>query len=304
MAWFDRFRKQHASGGPLPASSAVPRWAWMGTRRHTASLPYVLPKDEQEVHRLDAQHFMLRYLLHGDYVAPIGSPATILDVGCGTGRWPIEMATQFPDAHVVGLDLHDPAEERNDAQPAKRPDNYEFLSGNVLEGLPFVDDCFDFVHMRGLAAALPAGRWQEVANELARVTRPGGWIEVVEDDFVYGGPALELLADWAVDLCARRGIEFLLARKIGTFLEEAGLSPVTFQTMAIPIGPHGGRLGLMAQTDYLAAMGALNSIMSALDITTEQAYAGAVYAAQDEIERGRCTWPIYIAFGQKMRRPD
>lgn len=300
MAWFDRFRKQRASGGPIPSSHTPPRWAWMGERRHAASVPYVLPKDEQEVNRLDAQHFMLRYMLHGDYVAPITTPTTILDVGCGTGRWPIEMATQFPDAHIVGLDMHDPDEERNDSQPATRPKNYEFISGNVLEGLPFIDECFDFVHMRGLAAALPADRWQDVASELARVTRPGGWIEVVEDDFVSGGPALELLADWAIDLCARRGIEFLLARKIGTFLEEARLSRVTFRPVDIPIGPYGGRLGVMAQTDYLSAMGALKSIVAALDITTEQAYAGALHAAQDEIERGRCVWPLYVAFGQKV----
>lgn len=299
MAWFDRFRKQRASGGPIPASSAVPRWAWMGDRRHAASVPYVLPKDEQEVNRLDFQHFMLRYMLHGDYVAPIGTPTTILDVGCGTGRWPIEMAIQFPAASVIGLDLHDPDEERNTGQRPKRPENYAFLSGNVLEGLPFVDECFDFVHMRGLAAALPTGRWQDVADELARVTHSGGWVEVIEDDFVYGAPALDLLAEWAIDLCLRRDIEFLLARKIGTFLEQAQLSNVTFRKVDMPIGPHGGRLGVMAQTDYLSAMGALKSIIPALGITTEQAYVGALHAAQDEIERGQCVWPLYVAYGQK-----
>lgn len=283
----------------MQASAAVPRWAWMGDRRHAASVPYVMPKDEQEVNRLDFQHFMLRYVLHGDYVAPIGSPTSILDVGCGTGRWPIEMAAQFPGANIIGLDLNDPDEERKDGQQAKRPENYAFVSGNVLEGLPFLDECFDFVHMRGLAAALPADRWQDVANELARVTRPGGWIEVVEDDFVYGGPALDLLAEWAVDLCARRGIDFLLTRKIGAFLEQAALSRVSFRPIDMPIGPHGGRLGVMAQTDYLSAMGSLKAIISALDITTEQAYAGALHAAQHEIERGRYVWPLYVAFGQK-----
>lgn len=300
MAWFDRFRKQRASGGPLPDTPAAPRWAWMGDRRHTASAPYVLPKDEQEVSRLDFQHFMLRHVFHGDYVAPIGSPTSILDVGCGTGRWPIEMATQFRNANVIGLDLHDPDEERQGGQRAKHPENYAFVSGNVLDGLPFIDDCFDFVHMRGLAAALPADRWQDVANELARVTRPGGWVEIIEDDFVYGGPALELLAEWAVDLCARRGIEFLLARRVGAFLAQAGVSNVTSRTVNMPIGPHGERLGVMAQTDYLSAMGALKSIIPALGITTEQAYVGALHAAQDEIERGQCVWPLYVAFGQKM----
>lgn len=300
MAWFDRFRKQRLSNGPTEVSPISQRWAWMGDRRHTAAVPYVLPKDEREFNRLDFQHFMLRYVFHGDYVAPINSPASILDVGCGTGRWPIEMALQFPDANVIGFDLNDPGDEQKDDRQAKRPDNYAFVAGNVLEGLPFVDAGFDFVHMRGLAAALPANRWPDVAAELARVTSPGGWIELVEDDFVYGGPALELLSDWAVDLCARRGIEFLLARKIGAFLEQVGLSQVTFRKVDMPIGPYGGRLGVMAQTDYLSVLGALKAIIPALDITTEQAYEGALHAAQDELERGRCVWPLYVAFGQKV----
>jgi hypothetical protein len=44
---------------------------------------------------------------------------------------------------VVGLDL----------VPSKppQPANYHFAYGNVLQGLPFADDRFDFVHERFLS---------------------------------------------------------------------------------------------------------------------------------------------------------
>jgi ubiquinone/menaquinone biosynthesis C-methylase UbiE len=52
----------------------------------------MLPKDEGEINRLDFQHFMLRYVLRGNFAAPIRAPRDILDVGCGTGTLAIDVA--------------------------------------------------------------------------------------------------------------------------------------------------------------------------------------------------------------------
>lgn len=115
---------------------------------------------------------MFRYALHGNYEAPIGTPTSILDVGSGTGRWAMEMATEFPLANVIGLDPVVPSgddAETPKLELDKRPENYAFVQGNVLEGLPFADASFNFVHQRLLIAALPPGRWQWVVSELLRV---------------------------------------------------------------------------------------------------------------------------------------
>lgn len=39
------------------------------------------------------------------HLAPLANPKRILDIGTGTGIWAIEMAEQYPDAQVIGIDL-------------------------------------------------------------------------------------------------------------------------------------------------------------------------------------------------------
>jgi SAM-dependent methyltransferase len=60
-----------------------------------------------EQDRMDLHHEILLLLLEGDlHKAPIVSnPQKILDVGCGTGIWAIDMADKYPSADVLGIDL-------------------------------------------------------------------------------------------------------------------------------------------------------------------------------------------------------
>ncbi|MGZ3675186.1 MAG: class I SAM-dependent methyltransferase [Ktedonobacterales bacterium] len=144
-------------------------------RKHVATAPYLLPKDLQEGNRLEFQHYMLRYALKGNYAAPLTNPRDILDIGTGTGRWAIEMATVFPKANVVGIDLVTPAKDANKTAEEARPQNYVFVQANALDGLPFADNSFDFVHGRLLVFGIPTARWLDLFREAYRLLRPGGW---------------------------------------------------------------------------------------------------------------------------------
>src|SRR5690348_17471363 len=105
MAWW-QFRRRSDDGQNTIAGNTRRR-SLMG-RLFLRGVPYVLPKDMGEVNRLDFQHYMMRAALHGNYAAPISAPESILDVGCGTGRWATEMAQLFPAARVVGVDVVPP----------------------------------------------------------------------------------------------------------------------------------------------------------------------------------------------------
>ena len=49
---------------------------------------------------------------------------------------------------------------------------------NLLDGLPFEDDSFDFVFQRLLVGAIPKNKWPFIINELTRVLKPDGYLEV------------------------------------------------------------------------------------------------------------------------------
>ncbi|HEX6800159.1 MAG TPA: class I SAM-dependent methyltransferase [Ktedonobacterales bacterium] len=293
-------------GGPRKEAGDIPtvlvdeegvKYITVGGRRLLATVPDVLPKDAREIRRLDFEHYLLRGALRANHAAPVQQPAAILDVGCGSGRWANEIALQFPHANVIGLDVIAPP-----ALESAPAENYVFVQGNVLQSMPFGNGTFDFVHMRLLFMAIPTNAWPVVTHELARVTRYGGWVELVESGLpIRGGPALDELARWVGDLSLRRGIDLRLGARIAGFLHDAQLGNITFREFYLPLGRYGGRFGQMAAADMLAIYDGLRPLVIAEGIADPQSYDRALAQARGELEvTQQCVRPFYLAFGQRM----
>lgn len=298
-----RRRRQHPTLILDPEDAQFTR---LGGRRHLSALPYPLPKDLEEVGRLDFQHYLLRTGFQGNYAAPIGQPSYILDVGTGSARWAMEMAALFPHAQVIGLDLVPPAMDERQVPGRgleQRPTNYHFQVGNVLEGLPFPDGSIDFVHMRSLTSALPRAAWPGVVTELARVTRPGGWVELAEFGTPEaGGPGLTGLWQSWVDLSAKRGVDLNIGSAVSSMLRGAGLVNGGQRAVAFPMGAWGGRIGIATATDFLAIGRGMRGPILASGTRTEARYDQLLALAHEEFERTngpRGYQPYYLAYGQK-----
>src|SRR5579859_1167573 len=219
-------------------------------RQILTNATYVLPKDSEEINRLDFQHFMLRAAMQGNYIAPLEKNLrSILDVGTGTGRWAQEMAYEFPDAYVVGCDLIEQKSDLNSPPP-----NFQFMEIDILKGLPFAEAHFDFVHQRLLFLAVPAAAWQQEINELVRVTRPGGWVELVETELSGQnlGPACRQIGAWMIAISRLRGADPSQVPNLAEHLRIAGLQNIATKPFVIPVGNWGGRLGTMMATDMVA----------------------------------------------------
>lgn len=308
LGWLRGERKGRASGGkaagaPTTATARHKRALFsLSGRRYLADAPYFLPKDDQEINRLDFQHFLFRLALKGNYAAPIEAPANILDVGTGTGRWAMEMAALFPAANVIGLDVVPPPADDTASLGYgldRRPANYLYVQGNILDGLPFPDATFDFTHQRLLVAALPEDRWQWVVGELLRVTRPGGWIELLEAIPTQGGPGMNALYQWLVAVGLSRGVNTLVTPNIGKFLRAAGAQNVVERDLPMALGSWGGRAGVMMETNYYALHNGLRAMMISGNLTTAEAFEQAMRAAREEIAHGRYVWPYFLAYGQR-----
>ncbi|KAJ3102534.1 hypothetical protein HK100_004346, partial [Physocladia obscura] len=229
---------------------------------------YFLPSDFIEQDRLELQHYLLRHLFKGDvtrediknFVAT-NPNSKILDVGCANGYWLDSMSKIYPLAELHGVDLAPSIIEN----AAKFLPKANFTVGNVVTGLPYEDNSFDFVHQRYLILGLPGDQFPTAIRELIRVTKPGGWIELVEliltsfkmqtDVVAYrSGPIMDKVLAAVKEIMAPRKLDLFAGLNLVNYVKLAtkktSLTAVNLQkrTVSVPCN-WGGPIGELAGAD-------------------------------------------------------
>jgi SAM-dependent methyltransferase len=257
---------------------------------------YVLPRDPAEMTRLDLQHYALAEALGGQYFAWVRNPRTVLDVGAGTGQWGFDVSDLHREALVVGFDLVRP-------KPGA-PATYRAVRGNVLQGLPFRRDSFDFVHQRFLFSGVPVTDWPDEVAELVRVCRGGGWVELVEGATLLErpGPATRRLVDLLLEVNRRAGLDTQSAvfRGLHLYLHDAGVTDVERRAVELPIGEWAGRVGSLMASDFRALFTRMSPTFTAeLGVPAAECIE-LVRAARMEWEEFHTMYPVAAAWGQKL----
>ena len=137
--------------------------------------------DESMVRGLDAQaraiwpqevEFIRRYALPAE--------AHILDAGCGTGEGASRLAELFPRASVLGVDIIDHHLELARSRYARFAPRLAFEHQSIFE-LQAADRSFDLTICRHVLHSIPYP--ERVIAELARVTRRGGYLHLIPEDY-------------------------------------------------------------------------------------------------------------------------
>ena len=112
--------------------------------------------------------------------------ARILDLATGTADLALLVANSEPSAHVVGLDPSEKMLEigRAKVQKAGLGERVELVTGDA-ERLPFPDRSFDGVCIAFGIRNVPDR--EQALREMARVTRPGGHVAILELSEPRGG---------------------------------------------------------------------------------------------------------------------
>jgi len=97
---------------------------------------------------------------------------TLLDVGCGTGRFLRQVRLAYPAMILKGVDLSEPYLE--EARRQLRGLRGAELIAAAGEAIPLADASVDIVSTIFLFHELPAPVRRQVAAEIARVLKPGG----------------------------------------------------------------------------------------------------------------------------------
>ena len=137
--------------------------------------------DASMVRNLDAQaraiwpqevELIRRYALPDDI--------RILDAGCGTGEGSYRLAELFPHATVLAVDILDQHLELARSRYAKWAPRLSFEHRSVFDlGVP--DHTYDLTVCRHVIHSIPLP--EQVLAELARVTRHGGRLHLIPEDY-------------------------------------------------------------------------------------------------------------------------
>jgi SAM-dependent methyltransferase len=155
--------------------------------------------------------------------------ARILDVGAGTGEFSARIADAHPEARVLGVELLQTSVDRARARHASLFPRVTFEAGDAFR-LTQPDDTFDLVANRHMIQSVP--HVERILAELVRVTRPGGHVHVLAEDYqmlhMMSGP-LDPDVFWRkgpVEYAARTGTDARIGRRAWTLLRAAGLKDV------------------------------------------------------------------------------
>ncbi|KAF8900199.1 S-adenosyl-L-methionine-dependent methyltransferase [Mucidula mucida] len=202
------------------------------------------PADAHELSRLDLQHNMLQDAA-GGYPLPLvqvlksDSAKKCLDIGAGSGSWLLDAARDFPSSTFVGIDL----------VPIKSsllPKNASWEIHDINQGLQPFYGKFDAVHARLIAQGIPD--YAVVIDEISRVVKSGGVVDVLEYDFqAYDENKTRIASDFkgwshylaiARDAIKKRGGSPEAGELVHSLIEKHGaFKDVVYQPLWVPMSP-------------------------------------------------------------------
>ena len=193
--------------------------------------------DESMVRNLTAQAEAIwpqeRPLFHR-YGLP--NDADILDAGCGTGEISVRLAEMFLASRLLGVDIIEQHLARARARCAHLDGRARFENRSIFE-LELPDESFDLVVCRHVLQAIPYA--DRAIAELLRVTRKGGWLHFIVEDYLmihFEQRGLDPDDFWrtgALQFGRATGIDMRIGRKTYGILRRLGLTEISIDYVTV-----------------------------------------------------------------------
>ncbi|KAK8843510.1 hypothetical protein IAR55_007170 [Kwoniella newhampshirensis] len=297
--------------------SEVPETYQDGREYNTTQKNYPLPADRMEVDRLHAQHravtMLFGSLLPSQILTPLKAKqhVRILDVGCGTGHWAIELASVLPLAKITGIDLVS-------IHASTYPSNVDFLQQDILQPFPQAwEGAFDLVHARFLITGIRD--FPTLLTRLGNLLKPSGHLLIVEPEVTSESadkdvplemvcPDIVKLGKVTREAMLKFGIDIYAALNIPRYLDQSGsFGPVEAKRQLLPMSPwsdepHLKQIGSTQLTNSLAMPDTVRRLVLATSVITESEYdslkAGFIQEMQEA--KGKVVLPICSVWASRL----
>ncbi|RUS16450.1 S-adenosyl-L-methionine-dependent methyltransferase [Endogone sp. FLAS-F59071] len=257
----------------------------------------IIPPNDGMIDRMNFAHYIMRYINHGNFSAPVEDKLEdgirVIDVGCGSGIWTMEMARDFPASTFIGMDIAE-------TFPKTNLTNCSFIRADALKRLPFADETFDYVFMRFMYLSFTPEDWVTVVGELVRLTKPGGWVELFDSDLSIEQPPPSYVRfmDALTTCTLSRGIDLKVTRKLGELLRAASLKDVESDYVSQPVGWH-GRAGVQMGEILVMIRKAMRTVIAPVMAMTDDEYDQWAVTVGKEMREHRSWTKAFYAYGVK-----
>ncbi|KAK5662737.1 hypothetical protein OQA88_6144 [Cercophora sp. LCS_1] len=273
---------------------------------------YGMPMDDEEMDRMDMAHAKYNALLDKKrFLAPIGdNPQRILDLGCGTGIWCIDVADMFPSAQVVGVDIAP-------TQPEWVPANCAFELDDIEQPWTWKKNSFDFIFTRDLILAIRD--FPKLIQQAYEHLKPGGYLELqsvtgvlrCDDGTLSPDSPFQKFSDSIYETTRIFGTPVDDPLRWRQWLEEAGFEDVTEIIHKLPCNPwpKDQRLKLVGAFEMENLLFGLSGMVTrlfskALGWTPEQIQVFLVDVRREIKNRNvHAYWPYPVVYGRKPLHP-
>ncbi|KAJ3893457.1 hypothetical protein GG344DRAFT_43276 [Lentinula edodes] len=212
------------------------------SKRYYPSTQYLLPADNIETRRLNAQHNIITNAFGGKLsVAPtnLATGDRALESAAGSGK-PVYLLSFGGTSSVSSMP--ECIDILSEQFPTTHPPKIKFSVNSVVNlPNPKWTERFSFTHQRLLVAAMNNALWHLAIAELFRVVKPGAWVELVEIEAQgFGswsvGPHSTKLAFLINTMYDKRGVIGDLLVYLPLILKEAGFVDIKCEARHAPIG--------------------------------------------------------------------
>ncbi|CAO3658223.1 unnamed protein product [Rhizopus stolonifer] len=188
-------------------------------------------EDFKEFDRLQRQHYLLKSARKSNMGTQLTDSMTIIDSGTGNGIWALEIAAEYSQSKVIALDLRSPEQQG-------KPDNLTFTEADITQPWPIESNSIDFVFQRSMGHVISEQHWNQLLNEIYRVLKPEGRVELIESDLWHHnpGPMQKAFHEFLETQYSDNGIDFKITEKIPKEIEAVGFQQIEHRSLDIPIG--------------------------------------------------------------------
>jgi ubiquinone/menaquinone biosynthesis C-methylase UbiE len=215
----------------------------MSTHPSTGTNDYFIDAESgAEMARLIDQESFITGAMGGLFAerSDIATMQSILDLGCGPGQWARDVAMQYPQIQVTGIDISTSMIHYASAHAhvGKLP-NVSFEVMDITRPLDFPTNSFDLVNAR-LIAFLSPDQWSSLLTECRRILRPGGVVRLTENEVVTTSPATDTAFSQFYTAMARTRQSFSpsgrvlgITSRLNQLLKRAGYANTNYRAHAL-----------------------------------------------------------------------